>query len=66
MSGINAVGVFAADAAFGHNMGHSFLNSIQFNLVLSLGKTFKVNWHVLVPRCSGKWVAVGGVGELVQ
>lgn len=58
---INAVGVFATDAALRNNMGHSFFNS-----VLGWGETFKVDRYVLVPRRSGEGVTVGGIGEFVQ
>lgn len=58
---IYAVGVFAADAAFGHNVGHVFLNSVS-----GWGETFKVYRHVFVPRRTCKGVTVRGVGELVQ
>jgi hypothetical protein len=58
---IYAVGVFAADAAFGYNVGHIFLNSIS-----SWSETFEVYWHILVPRRSSEGVPVCGVGKFVQ
>ena len=57
----NAVGVFAADAALGHNVGHVFFSS-----VCCVRDAFEMNRHILVPRCPSERVAVGSVGELVE
>jgi hypothetical protein len=58
---VNTVGVFAADAAFSHNVGHGVLD-----VVLGGGQAFQVHWHVLVPWRTRIRVPVGRVGELVQ
>jgi hypothetical protein len=58
---IYTVGIFAADAAFSHYMGHFFLNSVS-----GWGETFKMYRYVFVPRGSGKGITVGGIGEFVQ
>jgi len=58
---IHTVGVLSWDAALCHNMGHGLSGT-----ALDLSKSFQMNRYILVPRRSGKGVAVSGVGEFVH